>query len=113
MNDVQKAAAQRVRDLQATAAEAAADVVAAAQQDPYTKLTELHCMVLAERFAPAWKLVAVTLGFDYWEIVSMSFDNINSTVTMKAAHMLMKWVQRNYDNATVEHLVAVLATLKI
>ena len=80
---------------------------------PWKKLEEIDCLRLAKKFAPAWKMVAVELGFDYWEIQTMEAETTGASILMKATGMLIKWTQLKVDDANINTLIDVLERLKI
>ena len=79
---------------------------------PWKKLEELDCLKIARHFAPAWKSLAPLLGFTYWEIEEIAKDNPGSCVT-NATAMLIRWCQREVDEANLNTLTYALDQLAI
>ena len=77
------------------------------------RMTEKECLYAAKMFYPAWKLVAVILRFDYWEIESINEDNDSQSCLTKAMCMLIVWTQRCPDRANLYNLTEALKRLKI
>ena len=77
------------------------------------KMTEKQCLNAAVFIALHWKLVAVHLGFNLWEIHAIEQECRGNSILWTATMMLVKWTQREVHNANVANLTTKLKELKI
>ena len=76
-------------------------------------MTAKQCLDAAAKFSQVWKIVATHLGFSLWEIDAIDQECISCSILWKATVMLLKWTQREVDNANLYNLTCSLRALKI